>query len=426
MISALLLALASLQEGSRAYHAWLETPGGELGFGLELQPRTDAGWTAFLTNGEERIEVPQVAFDGVELVLVMPHYDSRIRARVVAQVPVRALPDGTRDGWIYASNGSGLEGTWEKRRGAETVASVPFLAVQPLQPVFDHRKEPYDSFAGRWAVAFETDDQPSVAVFTAGQDNCSLRGTFLNATGDYRYLAGTQIQYEVDTRIEQGLTLSCFDGAHAFLFKAKLQPDGTLLGDFWSGNWHHEAWTAKRDDAAALADPFAQTKWNGTTKLADLAFPDLGGKRHSLADFAGRATLLVVLGSWCPNCNDEAALLKELDAKYRARGLRILGLAFELTGGFARDAAQVRIFQERHGLAHLPFFLCGTADKAEATKALGLVDRIRAFPTTVFVGADGLPKAIHSGFAGPATGAEHLELRKDFEARIEALLGPAR
>ena len=45
-----------------------------------------------------------------------------------------------------------------------------------------------------------------------------------------------------------------------------------------------------------------------------------------------------------------------------------------------------------------------------------------SFPTTVFVGADGLPKAIHSGFAGPATGEEHAKLRRDFEARIEALL----
>jgi thiol-disulfide isomerase/thioredoxin len=265
-------------------------------------------------------------------------------------------------------------------------------------------------------VDFETDDQPSVAIFQGQAGAFGVRGTFLTSTGDYRYLAGWGTT---------DLTLSCFDGAHAFLFKAKLQPDGTLAGDFWSGNWHHEKWTAKRDESAQLADPFAQTKWNGTTKLADLTFPDLDGKKHSLGDFAGKATLLVVFGSWCPNCNDEAAFLKELDAKYRERGLRILGLAFELTGEPARDAEQVRIFAKRHGLA-LPFFLCGTADKDEATKALGLVDRVRAFPTSIFVGADGLPKAIHSGFAGPATGEEHQKLRRDFEARIEALLaGPA-
>lgn len=65
-----------------------------------------------------------------------------------------------------------------------------------------------------------------------------------------------------------------------------------------------------------------------------------------------------------------------------------------------------------------------TADKDEATKALGLVDHVRAFPTTIFVGADGLPRAIHSGFAGPATGEEHAKLVREFEERIEALLAP--
>ena len=421
MLPALLLALAPLQESlPRTYHAWLDTPGGALGFGLELEPH-GAGWTAFLRNGEERLQVPQVVFDGEQLLLDLPHYDSRIRARVVAEVRV---PQGPQAGWVVASSGSGLEGVWEKRRGPESTARVPFFATQPLQPAFDHRKEPVPSLAGRWAVRFATDDQPSVAVFSAGPGTGELRGTFLNATGDYRYLSGSQQRYETDDQLVQELMLSCFDGAHAFLFKAQLQADGSLKGDFWSGNWHHETWSAKRDDAAELADPFAQTTWNGRTRLADLAFPGLDGTKRSLADPEARATLLVVFGSWCPNCNDEAALLKELDATYRERGLRILLLAFELTGDFRRDAEQVRIFQERHGLAELPAFLCGTADKAEATKALGLVDRVRAFPTTIFVGADGLPKAIHSGFAGPATGEEHQKLRRDFAARIEALLPP--
>jgi thiol-disulfide isomerase/thioredoxin len=368
------------------WRASLETPGGALEFGLEFARPTPQTLMAFLVNGEERIEVRDVRLDGTSLVIEMPHYDSRIRATLTEMH---------------------LVGTWEKRRSAATTASVPFQAHTPGC----ENPGPIDErILGRWLVDFATDDHDAVAVFQA---HAQLRGTFLTSTGDYRYLAG----YTLDS----GLTLSCFDGAHAFLFKAKLQPDGTLAGDFWSGNWHHETWTAKRDDTAALADPFAQTKWNGATQLAELAFPDLDGKKRTFREFAGQPALLVVFGSWCPNCNDEAALLKRLDERYRSRGLRILGLAFELTGEFARDAEQVRIFAARHALS-IPFFLCGTADKDEATRALGLVDRVRAFPTTIFVGTDGLPKAIHSGFAGPATGAEHEKLVAEFEARIEALL----
>ena len=66
--------------------------------------------------------------------------------------------------------------------------------------------------------------------------------------GDYRYLAGS----------ERGnvLTLSCFDGAHAFLFEAELSDADHLAGTFWSGNWWKESWTAERDADAKLADPF--------------------------------------------------------------------------------------------------------------------------------------------------------------------------
>jgi thiol-disulfide isomerase/thioredoxin len=429
VIASLVLALvqsagSAPQPELRVYEAWLTTPGGPLRFGLELG--TEPGRpTAFLVNGAERIAVPRVELDGEQVLLELPHYDARIRATVLGA-------DGIR-----------LSGTWEKRRGKEEVARVPFDAtlasaavdatlaggavdatpasgaVEPGSDALPQgQREP---LTGRWEVKF-WDGEPAVAVLE--QRGTSLAVTFLTPTGDYRYLAGTVRSEEIssgcmaDHRIT--FTLSCFDGAHAFLFDARLV-GGRLYGDFHSGNWYHDTWKAERDDSAALDDPFAQTRWNGTTKLADLVFPDLDGVPRNLADFAGDATLLVVFGSWCPNCHDEARLLAELDRKYRARGLRILMLAFELTGERERDAAQVRIFQERHGL-ELPFFLGGTADKAAATEALGLVDRVRAFPTTVFVGADGLPRAIHSGFAGPATGDEHAALVREFEQRIEALL----
>lgn len=393
---------------TRAYRAALACPGGPLEFGLELERTGSEPWRAFLRNGAERLEVPRVDFDGAELLLDMPHYDSRIRATV-------------------AEDGRRLQGAWSKRRGPDKTAELRFEArsasAEQERPPRSLPPPPDSTFTGRWSVAFESDDQPAVALLE--QHGARLSGTFLTATGDYRYLAGTATGRGTSTAERAGLTLSCFDGAHAFLFTAELRDDGTLAGHFWSGDWHEETWSATRDDAARLADGFAQTAWNGKTRLADLVFPDLDGTTRPLADFAGPATLLVVFGSWCPNCNDEAALLKSLDARYRARGLRILGLAFELTGEREHDAEQVRIFARRHGL-ELPFFLCGTADKAEATRALGLVDRVRAFPTTIFVGQDGLPKAIHSGFAGPATGDEHRKLVDAFERQIEALLPPPR
>jgi len=398
----LLLALAPLaapdgpEPASGPWRAWLEVPGGELPFGLELARAGDAGWRAELVNGEERIAVSVVELAEGELLLDLPHYDSRVRARVA--------PDGTE-----------LAGTWSKRRGPSEVAELPFRARAGAAPRFPALANGADAapLLGRWRVDFESEERPAVLVLEAAPAG-EARGTILTTTGDYRWLAGA-----FDGRT---LALSCFDGAHAFLLRASLDDDGALAGDFWSGGHWHETWTARRDDAVALDDPYELAHWTGAQSLADLAFPDLEGRLTAVADLAGDATLVVLFGSWCPNCHDEAALLVELRREFGPRGLAVVGLAFELTGDFARDAAQVRRFAERWG-ADWPLLLAGHAEKRRASAALPALDAVRAFPTTLFVDRDLRVRAVHSGFAGPATGAEHAALRNSFRERIAAMLG---
>jgi len=242
-----------------------------------------------------------------------------------------------------------------------------------------------------------------------------IEGTFLTTTGDYGYLSGT---YEAGR-----LRLSCFDGAHAFLFDATMQADGTLKGDFWSRDTWHETWTATRDEKAPLPDSYSKTHWTGGVALDALRFPDLDGQIHSLDDpaFRGRARIIEVFGSWCPNCNDASRFLAELDRRYHDRGLRIVGLAFELTGDFSRDAAQVRKFAKVNGVEY-PILIAGTSDKAVASSALPVLDRLRGYPTTILLRGDGTVRAVHTGFSGPATGADHDELRREFEEMVVDLL----
>ena len=47
---------------------------------------------------------------------------------------------------------------------------------------------------------------------------------------------------------------------------------------------------------------------------------------------------------------------------------------------------------------------------------------LNTWPATLFVGRDGLVKAIHSGFAAPASGEFNLELKHEFTSIIEKLL----
>ncbi len=399
LAAALALAAAAPAESLETgrWHAWLDSPGGELAFGLELE-RTDDDLRATIVNGDERVELDDVALEGAELLIEFPHYDAELRATI-------------------GDDGRRLDGLWRKAGRSGVTSSLPFHAVPRGSDV--GRGSPslplHDSFSGRWRVDFSSSEEPAVAIFWVDSFGAAT-GTFLTTTGDYRYLSGGA---DGDT-----LTLSSFDGAHAFLFGATLQPDGSLKGDFWSRDVWHETWTAVKDPDASLPDAFGRTAWVGGQDLSSLVFRNLEGEPTSLASLhePGQPMILEVFGSWCPNCHDAAAHLAELHEAYADRGLRIVGLAFEHTGEFERDARQVRRFADRHGLGY-PLLLAGTSDKARASEALPVLDRVRAYPTTIFLDGEGRVRAIHTGFSGPATGAAHERLRESFRRLVEDLLG---
>ena len=66
--------------------------------------------------------------------------------------------------------------------------------------------------------------------------------------------------------------------------------------------------------------------------------------------------------------------------------------------------------------------LAGTADKTEASATLPVLDRLRAYPTFVFLDGSGQVRAIYTGFSGPATGDAHERIRESFTKLIERLL----
>jgi len=390
------------------WRAQLRSPGGDLPFLMEVgrqpaSPQDADVMLATLVNGRERIPVGVTLWEDGSVVFDL-HYDAQILARVD--------PSGTA-----------LTGEWIKRRGPERWSRLPFRAEHGATLRFPPASEASlagkageagaPAVGGRWSVDFESDDQPAVGLFEDGPGDTVL-GTFETTTGDTRHLEGVQEGRE--------LRLSGFDGAHAYLFTARLEGEDTLSGDFWSGEDHHETWTARRDEAAALPDAFAQAR-SSDVPLGELVFHDLDGVPKALdaPEFAGRARILALFGSWCPNCHDASEELARLAKRYGPQGLSIVGLAFERTGDAQRDAMQVRLYAKRHGVTW-PLLLAGTADKAQATARVRLLDEVRSFPTTIFLHGDGRVRAVHSGFSGPATGEDFLRQQQAFEELIEELL----
>jgi peroxiredoxin len=180
---------------------------------------------------------------------------------------------------------------------------------------------------------------------------------------------------------------------------------------------------AQPETLSALPDPNNHTKLKNPAEPFRFSFPDLDGKQVSSSDarFHNKVVIVTIGGSWCPNCHDEAAVLREFYERYQKQGLEIVGLMFEYTGEAARDREQMRIFARRHNIRY-PLLLAGTTEEGEIGKKLPQLENFSAYPTALFIGRDGRVQRIHAGFEGQATGARHARLKAELEQLVKELL----
>ena len=373
------------------WRATLKMQGQTLPFTFRIAASDSTGYQAFLQNGEEEILVDEVVVEGDSIHLPMHIFDTQIDAQI---------------------QGDSLLGYWTKNYTNNY--RIPFTAVHGeayrFTPVSS--ENPVD-VGGTWAVYFAGDSLPSVGVFE--QDGSHLTGSFLTTTGDYRFLEGQVNQDE--------MMLSTFDGEHAFLFKATLQEDSILQGDFWSGKSYHTTWTAHRDDDAALPDANQLTYLkDGYDRLA-FTFPNLEGQPVSLSDkqYQGKVVIVQLFGTWCPNCMDETKFYTDWYRKNKDRGVEIIGLAYEQKDDF--DYARRRV-QRMVNKLNVPydFLIAGVADKEKTAQTLPMLNHVMSFPTSIYVGRDGHVKGIHTGFSGPGTGVYYEQFVEEFNARMDTLL----
>ena len=412
IVAITLLVLPSACSGQSApttvklgqYRAVLKTPGGDLPFGLDIQPNTSdpaQTYKVFAINGNERLPMDAATVLDDSLRIPMSLFDSELVAKI----------DGNR-----------LHGVWRRRRIAQPAQTLPFEAQQGLSYRFTSSptsKSPTATLTGKWATEFgsktgKVDTVNAVGIFE--QKGNRLTGTFLTPTGDYRYLDGNVVG--------DSLFLSCFDGSHVYLFKAKHDPaTKTLTGGLWAGISSYEPWVAHLDSKAELPDPMKLTYLKSGSKTLNFSFPEPNGKRVSLTDprFNGKVTIVQIMGSWCPNCMDETNFLSPWYKKNKQRGVEIVGLSFERSPDMAVSGPKIERMKQRFQIDY-PVALAGTNDKAQASKALPDLNAVVAFPTTIFVDKKGQVRHIHTGFSGPGTGKYYDQYVEEFNRLIEKLM----
>jgi|GEM_PF-882721 len=109
--------------------------------------------------------------------------------------------------------------------------------------------------------------------------------------------------------------------------------------------------------------------------VREIAFTDLQGRAHTLAETRGRVTLLEFWASWCVPCRKGFPFLEELQAKYAVDGLAVIALTLE------EDGEAVQDFVEDHPSR----FLIGR----DPTGRAGEVFEVGAIPTAFLLDREG-------------------------------------
>ncbi len=363
--------------------------------------RFDGEQNLSFVNQGESIAVSDLHWVGDSLFFAMPVFESSFRLKLHGNNEL----SGT---WVKGTS-RGLQ-YWHMQAAA---AADSFRFGKPLANA--------KNIAGKWTVDFvrtNGSQRPAVGDFVQ-QPNGLITGTIRTPSGDYRYLDGL-IRND-------SLYLGTFDGSHAFYFAAVVQNDSTVKqGVFYAGGWPTETFTATKNALAAL--PEATFMQAVPQQLAPLnfCFRDVTGKEICLSDqrFAGKAVILQMMGSWCPNCMDETQWLSKWYATERPAGVEVISLAYELSTDMDRSVKSLEKFRQRFQVPY-PMLITGAAvgDDSKIAKTLPGVPEISSFPTLLFLNKDKRLVTAHIGFYGPAAPDDFADFQEKFAAIIHQLSG---
>jgi len=359
-------------------------------FPLQLSQKGSEVSASFF-NGDNAVTSTAGKLTGSSLTVRFDHYATQLNA---------TLLDGALKG-TYGNKRYGFH-DFEAKPHVDVTASAE--QAPDIGGVWDLPNEsPKGEHAWRLIIKQNGPDA-SAAILRVDGDTGSLQGSFRNGK----------------------FVLNHFDGARAAVLEIVPKSDGSLdvaLKGFHNPTKHFTA--VRLEEAAAKglpqpADPENHTRMKDANEPLRFSFPDLNGKVVSNTDhrFQDKVVIVNITGSWCPNCHDEAPFLVELYHKYHAQGLEIVALDFEEPEQRA-DPGRLRAFIKKYGIEY-PYLIAGEPQELQAK--LPQVENLNSWPTTFFLGRDGKVRAIHAGFAAPASGPFHIALRKNVTERVERLL----
>ncbi len=388
--------------------------GAEIPFRLDVSTK-DGKAVGTLYNGRDPKTTSSATVTDRKVILNFEHYLTSIQAELkdgelvgqIVSLRERPVTPGPLGNQQYAGT---------ENRNANRNAPLAFRAkryvASAARPAAD-----VPQIGGVWEVAQETPKGEKAWRLIVEQTGAEILATILRIDGDTGGLTGEWKDGK--------FIASHYDGARPGLLVLTPQSDGSLHVQLNAVPRVVEL-TAYRPEVArakGLPEPanfLTHTSVRDPNEVFTYSFPDVNGKVISNEDpvVKGKVVIAVVTGTWCPNCHDEAQYLIQLQKKYGEQGLQVIALDFEEEDQLT-SLKRVKAFISKYGVPY-PYLLAGTP--AEMWDKVPQAVNLNTWPATFFIGRDGKVKAVHSGFAAPASGPYHVALKEEFTSIIERLL----
>lgn len=305
-----------------------------------------------------------------------------------------------------------LKGFWvNKNKNTRIPCEITYGYVHRF-PVNESRKTV--NLNGKWEVTFDEGTKNSYkGQAILNQKLARLTGTIRTETGDFKYLEGNVCG--------DSIFLSRFDGAHVMLMEGKIE-NGRINGILYSGNSGKSTYNSQFNEKFELTHPDSLTHVISSDPL-HFQFKDLSGSFYDYpnASTKGKVVIIELMGSWCPNCLDEAYFLKEVYTSYSREEVEIISVAYEVGEQFEQFSEKASRMSTK---LHIPYtvLIGGKASKQVASEQFPMLNRVMSFPTTLVIDKKGAIRKVHTGFNGPATGNYYTEFKKEMTVFINQLL----
>ena len=275
------------------------------------------------------------------------------------------------------------------------------------------------SFPHKWKFNILSKNKTYTAygTFQFFNDNIlpHLSGSIATPYGDLGHLGGFIKNDSV--------FLSVFNGSFATYLVGKLFYSTQQKLDSIQGYIYYGSWSVEKFSAIPVSDISMKNQiqlneiFNPTSFILNVHWKDIYNQPITIEK--NKPLILLLMGTWCPNCTDENKLFTEWYLQLSFK-VQIIALAVERTNNSNKAIQLLQNYKTKLNIPY-PIVLLSEKGNQAPFEIFPQLIKIPAFPTTIYFNKELKPVFATMGFNGPATNELYLQTQQHIKDIIQQL-----